>query len=174
MIIIQLDGGLGNQMFEYALYFSFEKKRLNVKLDTSIFKENPGHNGYELEKVFKINGAYCSSLEKKIIKPVTKFLHILFKYPYKERYQQQWLYQPKVSDVRFGFLKGYWQSEKYFRNIENELRRKFSFPQVTDANNIEALKQILKTNSVSLHIRRADYLLAGRSCTLIIIIKQLN
>jgi hypothetical protein len=166
MVIIQLDGGLGNQMFEYALYYSFLKKGINSKLDTSKFDEKNAHNGYELEKIFNINGIYCTKLEKKIIKPASKLLHIFFKHPYKEKKQWQWAYHDEASNIKFGFLKGYWQNEKYFKNIENDIRQKFKFPSLSDSKNIEILDKMKKTNSVSLHIRRGDYLLEGRGCSI--------
>ena len=162
MVIIQFLGGLGNQMFEYALYYSFHKKGLNTKIDLSAFEKESTHNGYELERVFAVKGKYCSVIEKRCIKAISKVLHILFGHPYKEKTQDQYVYNAKVSSIRFGFLKGYWQTEKYFLGVENDIRKKFTFPALEDAQNIAIAEKIKSTNSVSLHIRRGDYLTDGR------------
>ena len=55
MIIVRVTGGLGNQMFQYAMYKSLEKKGKLVKLDSKSFYETKKeHNGYELERIFDI------------------------------------------------------------------------------------------------------------------------
>ena len=56
-------------------------------------------------------------------------------------------------------LRGYFQSEKYFKNIESIIRDEFSFRNINNEIQIETLKQeILENNSVSIHVRRGDYL----------------
>jgi hypothetical protein len=166
MIVFQFLGGLGNQMFEYALYYSFQNKGINCKIDLSIYEQESTHNGYELERIFKINGKYCSSLEKKYSKLISKLLLVFLGQPYKEKPLQQYLYNPKIERIRIGFLKGYWQTEKYFLDIEKDLRKKFIFPELNDYKNINVAKEIGTNNSISLHIRRGDYLLGDRDCSL--------
>lgn len=55
------------------------------------------------------------------------------------------------------YLEGYWQSEKYFSSIRDILLREFAFKYEQDAKSSEIANQIQKTESVSLHIRRGDY-----------------
>ncbi len=166
MIVIQFLGGLGNQMFEYALYYSFQKKGCISKIDLSQYKKEVTHNGYELERIFGVNGKYASALEKRKWKLISKLLYLFFGKPYKEKPSQQYLYNPKVSKIRNGFLKGYWQTEKYFSQIELELRKKFIFPKLEGKGNIDVAQKIIANKSVSLHIRRGDYLFGGRDCSL--------
>ena len=166
MVILQFNGGLGNQMFEYALYSSFIKRGVSAKIDLSMFLEQECHNGYELERIFSIKGIYCTPVEKKIVKGLGKVLYLMINHPYKERPVDQYIYNSKVSTISFGFLKGYWQSEKYFGGAESLIRQKFSFPEIADSVNKETQQKIQSTNSVSLHIRRGDYLTDGRSWTL--------
>lgn len=52
---------------------------------------------------------------------------------------------------------GYWQSERYFQDIVGIIRRDFSFQRPLAGLNLSLVKQIAETNSVSLHIRRGDY-----------------
>jgi len=56
-------------------------------------------------------------------------------------------------------LFGYFQSEKYFKHIENQIREDFSFPQFTDKMCKTYMKGIFGDSEViSLHIRRSDYI----------------
>ena len=166
MVIAQIDGGLGNQMFQYALCQSFVSKGVKVKLDISKFQAGYLHNGYELERIFSLQEAYCSRRERAIVKFLSKVLHVLFKHPYKEKREWQWVHHPEVNNIRFGFLKGYWQSEKYFSVIANIIRAKFAFPMLTDERNRAVQDAIANNNAVSLHIRRGDYLRPDMGCSL--------
>jgi hypothetical protein len=52
---ILVKGGLGNQMFQYALYLAMKKKGKNPKLDISLYKTTEMHNGFELNRIFDID-----------------------------------------------------------------------------------------------------------------------
>ena len=56
------------------------------------------------------------------------------------------------------FLWGYWQDESYFKDIEDLLRKEFTFPEIEDDKNSELLQLIEGTESVAVHVRRGDYL----------------
>jgi hypothetical protein len=56
-------------------------------------------------------------------------------------------------------LHGYFQSQKYFKHIENEIRKDFSFDQDTISHCLDFIEQIDSNREIiSLHIRRGDYL----------------
>lgn len=57
MKIVKILGGLGNQMFQYALYLALKKHFHDEKImiDTSCFIGYPLHNGFELDKIFSLN-----------------------------------------------------------------------------------------------------------------------
>ncbi len=166
MIIIQVEGGLGNQMFQCALAFSFSSKGLTAKLDISKFETQHSHNGYELENVFNIGQQYCSKTEKAFVKPLSKLRHKAFGSPYKEKQEWQWRYNAAVNKLRSGYLKGYWQCEKYFIDAADLVRQKFTFQPLQDDINKAVMDKIQNNNSVSLHIRRGDYLNAGIGASL--------
>jgi hypothetical protein len=166
MVIAQIGGGLGNQMFQYALSQSFVAKGVKVKLDISTFQAGSLHNGYELERIFALRADYCSRSERVIVKSLSKVLHVLLEHPYKEKREWQWVYHPEVNNIRFGFLKGYWQSEKYFCALASIIRAKFTFPMLTDERNRVVQDAIANNNAVSLHIRRGDYLRPDMGCSL--------
>ena len=101
-----------------------------------------------------------------IVKSLSKVLHVLFKHPYKEKKGWQWVHHPEVNNIRFGFLKGYWQSEKYFSVLANSIRAKFTFPVLTDERNRAVQDAMANNDTVSMHIRRGDYLKPDMSCSL--------
>jgi len=83
--------------------------------------------------------------------------------------------QIKYREKNFGFdpallllkdnitLRGYFQSEKYFKDIEAIIRDEFTFRNINNEIQVETLKQeILDNNSVSIHVRRGDYLKSKR------------
>ncbi len=166
MIIIQIDGGLGNQMFQYALGIMFEKRGVQVKYDISKFEQQQVHNGYELERVFNIRAKYCSKAEREIVKRISKLRHFFTNSPYKEKEEWQWRYWEEVSQLKFGFLKGYWQTADYFSGAEKEVKQKFQFQPLQGSQNKAVMQKIMESNSVSLHIRRGDYLDNDINCSL--------
>ncbi|UAY50996.1 alpha-1,2-fucosyltransferase [Ferruginibacter albus] len=161
MIIIKLWGGLGNQMFQYALYLSFNNRQIPVCLDKSIF--DTGNNGYQLENIFHLSPHYSNSFQKNITKAIYKPLSKILNYSYDEKKRGYGHYDDSVFEHRFGYLKGFWQSEKYFSPIKEEVRKAFTFSIPDDVQNSEVLNKIRSTNSVSVHIRRGDYLAENRN-----------
>jgi len=72
--------------------------------------------------------------------------------------EHEFCYNNSINKVgKNCFLSGYWQSERYFQNIQSVIREEFRFKPLTDPKNIEWLNKIENENSVSLHIRRADF-----------------
>lgn len=169
MIISHLIGGLGNQMFQYASGKALAmEKNTNLKLDISDFKNYKLHNGFELNSVFESNfeiasvqdvnkllGLQSQSLYKKIIaRPHFKFLR-----------KSNFIVEPNLNYFegikyakRNSYLQGYWQSEKYFKKYSNEIKSDFKFTSNLNSQNIELIKKFSTVNSVSIHIRRGDYL----------------
>ena len=62
MKIVKILGGLGNQMFQYALYLSLKEQfpHEQVMIDTSCFKNYPLHNGFEIDRIFSQNAPVAS------------------------------------------------------------------------------------------------------------------
>jgi hypothetical protein len=68
-------------------------------------------------------------------------------------------YWPDLNTYRScAYLYGYWQSEKYFQSIKSIIRSDFQFLNALDSRNALLAKEIQNTLSVSVHIRRGDYL----------------
>lgn len=64
------------------------------------------------------------------------------------------IFKIKEKDI---LLIGYWQTEKYFKNIREELIRDFTFPHFSNVKNIELSEKIMYSESVAIHVRRGDY-----------------
>ena len=167
MIIVKIHGGLGNQLFQYAtgraLSYSLH---LPLKLDISFFMNS--HNRKFLLRNYNISPQYATPEEIRKVKmrdypfPIQKLISI-----FRKMKSENTLYIKEVSrslDVdQLGgyhqiYLKGYWQSEKYFRDIEPVIRSEFILTSKPDSINQQYLVGILSSNSVSIHIRRGDYL----------------
>ncbi len=168
MIIVKVWGGLGNQMFDYALYRQLEEKyrgEIEVKLDISFFDYYDAHYGYELERVFSLKPVYATREECEKLANIKLDMWNRFKRKYicqkptqiVPAPEQATCFVPEILELSEGYLQGYWQSELYFKNIENEIRKDFRFCNPLNKNNSELLEQIRASNSVSLHVRRGDY-----------------
>ena len=166
MKIVAITGGLGNQMFQYGLYLFLKNKYNSEKiyLDTSFYNVKKVHNNYELKDIFNINVEIKNHLHKKsffellIFKIFRKILYIL-KFLYIEKKDINVKKNLEAMKKRNIFFYGNWISEKYFIKIQDEVRKNFSFPKISDIKNLEIEKIIQKEESVSIHVRRGDYLL---------------
>ncbi|MGL5056252.1 MAG: alpha-1,2-fucosyltransferase [Fusobacteriaceae bacterium] len=163
--IVKFHGGLGNQMFQYCFYkrLSFENK--DVFSDLSFFKKFEAHNGFELERIFNIKLRLMDSkLELFLISKdkISKIRRSFFKkikkfkiHTFSDTFYDEEILKDKTETI---FYEGYWQSEKYFKNIEDEIKTEFIFPQINEENNLKILDKIKKENSISIHVRRGDYI----------------
>lgn len=151
---IFVSGGLGNQMFQYAFYLSCKQKGIPCILDTSEFILNPSHNGFELEKVFGLKEEiYSFPIHNRV-----------FYYAYKKivinrnRFPEKiFSYCDNVYNSRYKYYDGNWLCSDYFADIEKVVREKYVFTNIDVANKSLAT-EISASESVSIHIRRGDYL----------------
>lgn len=169
MIIVKIIGGLGNQMFQYAFYKSLLAKGIDVKVDITDFKNYKLHNGYELEKIFSVNpqkatvdecfkvGMPKNSLVNRVLRKLN--INKNKKSYYEQGAIESLQYLPDNYDfTKDMYLNGYWVSYKWFESIDEEIRKEFIFKISLDNENQLIAQDILNSNSVSLHIRRGDYL----------------
>ncbi len=165
MHLVTLSGGLGNQMFQYAFLRRLVRDGHGAYPYFGKIRRSADHNGYELERVFGIGlSAGAHRLDAAMSLPVagTVVRHALFPRKYRER---------GISDygANAAFLAdapgctryvGYWQSELFFRGVEHEVRRTFRFRDDRLNGRSRALARALEgsRDTVSLHVRRGDYL----------------
>ncbi len=171
--IVKLNGGLGNQMFQWAFARSLEDKyNTEVVFDYSYFDEVKQCNSVTT-RVFELDayGIKCPAVSeeylKKIIKPEfnSKFKNTLAKrFPFffgvnyiREKYNS--VYEKNILKYpNYIYYEGYFQNEKYFKHLRQKLLADFSVKSPLDENNQVFLNKIQGTNSVSLHVRRGDYI----------------
>jgi len=176
MKIVKFLGGLGNQMFQYAFYKALLNKYKTVKADISGFKTYTLHNGLELNKIFGISLLEATSFDINLYNPYNRKWHIrklrrvlgLKNAYYEEKTPfcfDKTIFEDKTSKLYWG----YWQNQDYFISIEDQIRKDFKFILPLDSKNAQLLKEIQASASISIHIRRGDYLkeeLLGGLCTL--------
>ncbi|NLO18087.1 MAG: alpha-1,2-fucosyltransferase [Arcobacter butzleri] len=163
MLIVNITGGLGNQMFLYAYAKALEQKGYKTKLDISGFETYKLHGGYMLDK-YNISLSVASKNEisryyKRDL--LSKLLRKLGKKDKKVLIDDNFVFDKKwleIEDDRY--IIGYFQSEKYIKDIRDTLLQEFSIKEEISSFAKEIEKEILSIqNSCSLHIRRGDYLL---------------
>jgi hypothetical protein len=157
MIISQLNGGLGNQMFQYALGRKLSLLYgVPLKLDFSMATGDTTRT-YRLGN-YCIPAEFATDSEISGIKSTSLFDYLKMYYLrsiYKEPHFQ---YDKNILHGKKNvYLQGYWQSEKYFKDIEDTLVRDFTLLKEPDYHNREVAEQIREQESVSIHIRRGDY-----------------
>lgn len=150
--IIIMNGGLGNQMFQYAFALALRNKGYHVKIDTSLYNYAKMHNGYELGRVFGINEEIIC--RKGLYLLWLRFLMKGFA-PLLVNTDKTYINQ-QVETVPNRYLFGYWQSEKYFSDIEQIIRKVFAFRNI-DERNLYLSREINNCEAVCIHIRRGDY-----------------
>ena len=161
MKIVRVIGGLGNQMFQYAFYRELIKRGQEAKLDISSFDYYKLHNGFELDKIFDVD--YIKADYKEIEGIVSCgsgiFPKIKRRFFSRDVYvEREVSYKPEVFITdRYIYYDGYWQSEKYFQSIDKEIREIFKFKVPLQEENLKIAEQMQAESSVSIHIRRGDY-----------------
>jgi hypothetical protein len=168
MIITKLLGGLGNQMFQYAAGRALSIQ-LNqpLRLDVSDFANYRLHHGFELSRLFAGVMEVASSEDMRRIlswRAAPIFRRLLLRQELAVFRGTQFVVEPHfqywagISQVPpNAYLTGYWQSEKYFKDIEHSLRADFVFKLPMSDKNQATADEIEQCNSVSLHVRRGDY-----------------
>lgn len=145
-------GRLGNQMFQYALLLGVAKR---TGLIPTLPYENKSTNQYtnlQLDELFNIAVADCSKMKAKTT----------IREPYNDI-----RYLPRIESLQYAEgnidFHGYYQSEKYFKHAEAEVRNAFVFKNPAWMDSARALVEAGRANSdtckvVSLHVRRGDYI----------------
>ena len=138
MITIRLLGGLGNQMFQYAYGLALRAKGYPVQYSNSALVEGT-HREYSL--------GYFGSIPMGNPRGIPRL---------QEGDPQ---YDQLLSTVDPLTLIGYWQGEKYFEGVEDQVREFFKFPRPPGMGYFASKMWLAEqTDSVCLHVRRMDYL----------------
>lgn len=184
MIVLRFNGGLGNQLYQYALYRFLEDKypEMDIKVDITDYIAKSYHQGFEIEKIFQ--SISLPKATRKEIFDITGRLPVFYGGIGKEkvvklrrkinrRFFNKWNGNviwgtdlreilnddDKLNEVfnkEFTYIDRFFANPMHLCNIErvaNELK----FIPHNDKDNIELVDKIENTNSVSIHVRRGDY-----------------
>jgi hypothetical protein len=171
MVITKLKGGLGNQMFQYAAARRLAHTlQTALKLDLSYY-ETDTLRTYSLQPLNITSNLARPDEPIELKKPANprSWPYLLFRLRYKLRLHRRWTvmaeghFRPFRPDILTAtgnvYLDGFWQSEKYFIDIAEIIRREFTMKPQPDPHSQELAQMITATSSVALHIRRTDYVL---------------
>ncbi len=169
---VAIYGGLGNQMFQYALAISMDAEGIPTKISIKDFLIHKHYQGFELTKAFNVP---LPMLDKAKILLLKKSRPILMnrinngvlklflngvdkatKNIYKEK--NEYHFDENVFKQESSLLIGTWQSEQYFSSQKQLIKEVFSFNKPTDSQNIKISAEIQSGNSVAVHIRRGDFM----------------
>ncbi len=130
MVIIQLAGGLGNQMFQYALYLQLKSRGREVKIDdVSGFAEDaqraPALAPFGITYERPTKAELCRMLDSSPM-PWHRVRRKLFGRHKKAYFEETKLFVPEVLTWDDIYLEGYWQSQKYFREVEDKVRAAYN------------------------------------------------
>lgn len=167
MIIVRLTGGLGNQLFQYAAGRRIAvKNNIPLKLDLSWFKDQ-SDRPYSLNHFATIQDI-ASPAEVARLKgsKLTYLKEILLQKANLDRHdgkrtlilEKSLDFDPNILQISgSAYLIGFWQSEKYFKDIEGMIKKEFVVRTPPDLENIKVANEIRNTEAVCIHVRRGDY-----------------
>lgn len=162
MFVFQFMGGLGNQMFQYAAARSLSLKRnIPFKID---FDDPYKFVQRKLSlSAFNLTVEHATWWELQQCKPKRKIEKRLYMLVGKDpdcrlfKEKTDYKFDPVFFSCPDGaYISGFWQTEKYFLDIEDKIRSDFKFITTPPGNNQEWLNKINSCNAVSVHIRRGD------------------
>jgi hypothetical protein len=173
MIVIKLQGGLGNQLFQYGIGRLLELHyKKEVAYDISFFEGNHSYtkrsyvlcaftthvriaSNQEIRKV-KYRYGFISYAWYWMKKAINKF----FIKKYMIGYDAELL--ENLKQMNEGYLEGYWQTYKYISPILAELKKEIVLKEDASAAFNLLQEKIQSTESIAVHIRRGDYLQGGK------------
>ncbi|UDF03388.1 alpha-1,2-fucosyltransferase [Asticcacaulis sp. AND118] len=148
--MVRLLGGLANQLFQYALGRTLAiRTGALLRFDTRDL-DNDTLRDYALD-VLNVRGCKASLAELDYFRPENSSKITLLQ-------EKSFTYDPTIRLAQAPiYLSGYWQSEKYFFDMDSVLRQDITLATPLSQLGNELAKRMEATNSVSVHVRRGDY-----------------
>ncbi|MDB5228745.1 MAG: alpha,2-fucosyltransferase [Bacteroidota bacterium] len=167
MIVVRLMGGLGNQLFQYAAGRHLAHlNNTELYADISFLKSQE----YTTPRYYEL-GAFnvaCTVADDKMLDKFNnsdfskkeRVLTHLLSFGKNKKYKfDEYGFDENLLELRGNFyIRGYFQSEKYFRGINDIIRRELTIKEEFIPKDTQLIEQIKNTNSIAIHIRRGDYI----------------
>lgn len=175
----------------FTKYYNLLTKSQDViYLDDTYFALNTVHNGYELERVFGIKAPMLSDvfdndvwehilaektkgksvpsilcengIDTVMVSEVGKSYTSFNPFEGKVMHTPLHQYNPAILTLTGNvYYHGYWINKNWMYQFEDEIKRDFDFPPITEEHNKRLFELICESNSLSIHIRRGDYINLG-------------
>lgn len=170
MVIVKLIGGLGNQLFQYAAgrRLAFVR-RAELKLDVTGL-DDPGYRTVRHYELAPFECLQALASRKEVAKYLGTSSGILSRLAHRLGRKDVQLPKSYIKEAHYHFdqrileltddvyLDGYWQSERYFADITETIRKEVTVKGPPGGQNAELVREIVGCQAVSLHVRRGDYI----------------
>lgn len=163
-------GGLGNQMFQYALAISMDADGVPTQISIDDFLINRHYQGFELIKAFNVPLPISNRLEASIMNKIRPLFldknsgfirsavaKLLMSTSNVYREKREYYFDQEALRQRNSFLVGTWQSPRYFEHQQQLIREVFNFNKPHDDVNLKLSNEIVTCNAVAVHVRRGFY-----------------
>lgn len=173
MIVTKIAGGLGNQMFQYAMGRSVAlRNNTELRLDCSWFASQPPatFRDYSLPVFPAIASISLYEESDGHVLDCCDYIKYIFYRLHKKKFLQRikephFHYWDGIERIHDNcFLEGYWQSYLYSNSFSDVIKKDFVFPQITDEINFFYVRSILGFETpVAVHVRRGDYAYSSKA-----------
>lgn len=168
---VAIFGGLGNQMFQYALAISMDAEGIPTKISVNDFLLNRHYQGFELVKAFNVPLPIFDRVKASVMTKIRPLFvdtnpgfvkntlsRLLLKSNNVFQEKMEYHYDEEVLRQSSSFLIGTWQSPRYFESQQQLIREVFNFNKPHDDINMQMSGEIANSNAVAVHVRRGFYL----------------
>jgi len=167
---VAIYGGLGNQMFQYALAIAMDASGIPTRISVNDYLVKRHYQGFELLRAFNVAipirdrfRIYVMNRLRPVfvdvsntwIKNIMTKIVISNSNVYRE--VKDFYYDENVFEQESAYLVGNWQSIKYFESQKKLIKEVFNFNKPHDLFNLKFASEIENRNSVAVHVRRGDY-----------------
>lgn len=173
MIVVNVNAGLGNQMFHYAFGLGLIHKGYDIYFDQVNFKPRKEYS----HETILLQDAFPNILIKQMPDGYFKYV-----FPHKttNRIKVLWLGMKRrltallnnetyIFERTYAFdsniedfitskciFRGHWQTEKYFSHCAEDVRKQFTFLPFDEERNLVTVKRMTSENSVAIHFRKSE------------------
>jgi hypothetical protein len=168
MIIVKILGGMGNQMFQYAMAKALAlRTSQELRIDITSLKAH-GERRYSFPEFSLTVGEARFNDYKTLGLGLFSYPLVRLKKHPAYYLENNFSFNPSLSLRKNSiYLDGYFQSEKYFVDYENQIRQDFNFKKNINSNEQKYLNEMSGYENISLHIRRGDYVTNTSNQTLL-------